>query len=210
MILSGGSRHTTGEDPPTHESNLHDDLKLTNGVDLPPSQADPTLIRAVEKAHTESIPPPGTPTSLPSTHWANDMFAGDEGASAADVAALVHEAALSARNDYNEESALTWAQGYTFPAHFIESDRACLRAAQLDFVSMVHRRLKILSPDRLTPTGLDCYALTTQRFHSFTSWLPGCTFLYRQDSHRTASTRHLHYEQHTSLWPLPSTKCSVT
>ena len=31
----------------------------------------------------------------------------------------------------------------------MESDRACLRAAQLDFVSMVCRRLKILSPDRL-------------------------------------------------------------
>ena len=77
------------------------------------------------------------------------MFAGAGGASAAEVAALLQEAAEAARSDYDEESALIWAQGYTFPTQFLESDRARLRAAQLDIVSMVRRRLKILSPNRL-------------------------------------------------------------
>ena len=77
------------------------------------------------------------------------MSAGAAGASAADVAALLQEAAEAARSDYDEESALTWVMGYTFPAQFLESNRACLRAPQLDFVSMVRRRLKILSPNRL-------------------------------------------------------------
>ena len=81
--------------------------------------------------------------------WANDLFAGEEGAASYDATALLREAAESVRNDYNEESALAWAQGYAFPAEYIASDRACLRAAQLDFVSMIRRRLKILSPNRL-------------------------------------------------------------
>ena len=81
--------------------------------------------------------------------WANAVFTGSEEASRTDVASLLEEAAASARNDFDEESALTWAKGYKFPTHYIESDRACLRAAQLDFVSMIRRRLKTLSPNRL-------------------------------------------------------------
>jgi hypothetical protein len=94
---------------------------------------------------------PGAKNFLPThpTAWANDIFAASDVASSADVTALLQEAAEAARNDYDESSALEWANGYQFPPHYMLSDRACLRAAQLDFVSMVRRRLKILSPQRL-------------------------------------------------------------
>ena len=63
---------------------------------------------------------------------------------------LVAEAAEAARNDFDIDAANEWAQGYKFPAEYIESDVRCLRAAQLDFQKMVERRFKILSCDRLS------------------------------------------------------------
>ena len=83
--------------------------------------------------------------------WANEIFAGAGTASHADVTAIMQEAAEAARSDFDKSSALAWAQGYVFPPRYLASDLACLRAAQLDFVSMVRRRLKILSPNRLNP-----------------------------------------------------------
>ena len=35
---------------------------------------------------------------------------------------------------------MLWARGYAFPPQYLASDLACLRAAQLDFVSMVRRQ----------------------------------------------------------------------
>ena len=81
--------------------------------------------------------------------WANEVFAGKERATLGEVSSLIQEASNAARNDYDESSAVAWANGYCFPPQFIESDKACLRAAQLDFVSMVRRRLKTLAPNRL-------------------------------------------------------------
>ena len=68
---------------------------------------------------------------------------------------LVKEAADAARDDYDAKSAVKWAEGYEFPARFIESDVACLRAAQLDFETMVRRRLKLLLPDRFSKERVD-------------------------------------------------------
>ena len=67
-----------------------------------------------------------------------------------DLRELIKEATEAARDDYDAQSAVTWAEGYEFPALHIQSDVACLRAAQLDFETMVRRRLQILSPDRLS------------------------------------------------------------
>ena len=61
----------------------------------------------------------------------------------------MEEAAEAARDDYGVASALEWADGYTFPPEYMESDVRCLRAAQLDFKTMVGRRLKQLAPGRL-------------------------------------------------------------
>ena len=93
---------------------------------------------------------PTSPTHSPTT-WAARIFDENTVAQPSDVASLLQEAAEAARNDYNEESAISWADGYSFPVQYVASDMGCLRAAQLDFVSMVRRRLKILSPDRLNP-----------------------------------------------------------
>ena len=101
---------------------------------------------------TPSLPTcPRNRSSLPHSpiSWASQLLAGAEGTSATDITALMLEAAESVRNDFNEDSALEWAHGYAFPAQYLESDASCLRAAQLDFVAMVRRRLKILSPNRL-------------------------------------------------------------
>ena len=89
------------------------------------------------------------PTTQPLIAWANSVFAGAETATSEDVSLLLQEAADASRNEFDEVSAITWAGGYEFPSQFIESDGARLRAHQLDFVSMVRRRLMILSPDRL-------------------------------------------------------------
>ena len=105
--------------------------------------------RAPSLTNVSSIRGTGRSEPLPSMAWANDIFSGSEAASPTDVLALLQEAAEAARNDFDEDSALQWAQGYSFPAQYLESDRACLRAAQLDFVAMVRRRLKILAPHRL-------------------------------------------------------------
>ena len=67
-----------------------------------------------------------------------------------DVRDLVEEAANAAKNDLDEQSALKWAGGYEFPASFVDSDMAMLKAAALDFPKMVERRFKILAPDRLS------------------------------------------------------------
>ena len=69
-----------------------------------------------------STPPVRAPVSTGLHHpvaWANDIFAGSETASPADVQGLLQEAAEAAKNDFNEESALAWAQGYTFPTQYM-------------------------------------------------------------------------------------------
>ena len=88
-------------------------------------------------------------TTPPLIAWANSVFAGAETATSEDVSVLLQEAAVAAKSEFDEGSANTWAGGYKFPSLYIESDSACLRAHQLDFVSMLRRRLKILSPNRL-------------------------------------------------------------
>ena len=65
-------------------------------------------------------------------------------------------AAAASRSEYNAQSAVTWAAGYKFPVESIASDVRCLQAAQLDFVTMVRRRLKTLSGSRM---NLDRVAL---------------------------------------------------
>jgi hypothetical protein len=47
------------------------------------------------------------------------------------------------------DSAKTWAGGYQFPEAYVKSDIKFLESQMLDFTSMVRRRLKQLSGDRL-------------------------------------------------------------
>ena len=82
--------------------------------------------------------------------WIRACFPGGAPTSKAGIDELIAEAAEAARNDFGIEAANDWANGYTFPPSFVASDIRCLRAAQLDFRSMVERRLKILSKDRLS------------------------------------------------------------
>ena len=84
--------------------------------------------------------------------WMEACFPGDSPMSKIGIEELIAEAAEAARNDFSVDSANEWANGYTFPPDLLASDVRCLRAAQLDFRSMVERRLKILSKDRLSRT----------------------------------------------------------
>ena len=84
--------------------------------------------------------------------WIEACFPGDSPMSKIGIEELIAEAAEAARNDFGVDSANEWANGYTFPPDLLASDVRCLRAAQLDFRSMVERRLKILSKDRLSRT----------------------------------------------------------
>ena len=84
------------------------------------------------------------------SEWATACFAEGPGATVQEVSIVVAEAKEAARNDFDANSANEWAQGYVFPSQYVESDARCLQAAQLDFTTMVRRRLKTLSIDRLS------------------------------------------------------------
>ena len=82
--------------------------------------------------------------------WIEACFPGSTPTSKIGISELIAESAEAARNDFGVDAANEWADGYTFPPELLASDVRCLRAAQLDFRSMVERRLKILSKDRLS------------------------------------------------------------
>ena len=88
-------------------------------------------------------------TSGAVSEWVARCFTRGGVAGESEIKALISEAAEAARDDFDVSSAVTWAEGYTFPEEYRVSDMRCLQAAQLDFLSMVARRLKILAPDRL-------------------------------------------------------------
>ena len=67
----------------------------------------------------------------------------------------VREAIAASDEQYGIDAAVAWACGYTFPKAMLSSDMRCFEAAQLDFVTMVRRRLKILSADRLSSARVD-------------------------------------------------------
>ena len=81
--------------------------------------------------------------------WAARCFTRGGTTGEGEIKALIIEAAEAARDDFNAASAVTWAAGYSFPEEYRASDMRCLQAAQLNFSSMVARRLKILAPVRL-------------------------------------------------------------
>ena len=62
---------------------------------------------------------------------------------------LVSEVTTAARDELGVTDAVKMAAGYEFPSELIQSNASCLRSAQLDFTTMVQRRLKTLSPNRL-------------------------------------------------------------
>ena len=82
-------------------------------------------------------------------------FVDEEALNALDLRLLIKEAEDAARSDLDEASANEWAEGYQFPAAYVDSDTRCLRAAQLDFVTMVRRRLKLLSGNRLSKARVE-------------------------------------------------------
>lgn len=81
--------------------------------------------------------------------WALSIFSTSNVTTNEQLSSLLQEASENSRSTYDEESARTWANGYEFPKEFVDSDVKCLRAAQLCFVTMVRRRLKLLSTERL-------------------------------------------------------------
>jgi hypothetical protein len=82
--------------------------------------------------------------------WAEACFPVESKTTEAEVRKVLEEAAEAAREDHDAASAIVWAEGYTFPPEYLESDVRCLRAAQLDFAKMIKRRLKQLAPNRLS------------------------------------------------------------
>ena len=69
--------------------------------------------------------------------------------------ALVEEAIKASDDQYGVDAAVAWADDYVFPREMLDSDVRCFQAAQLDFVTMVSRRLKSLSSDRLSSTRVE-------------------------------------------------------
>ena len=62
---------------------------------------------------------------------------------------IIKEAIRVTDDNYGIKAAITWAKGYEFSQALVDSNVRCLRAAGLDFTSMVRQRLKTLSKDRL-------------------------------------------------------------
>ena len=105
-------------------------------------------------------PPTGDPTVSEELvqqilQSASDYFAHGEHLPRAPLESLFREAIRTSDDVYGVEAALKWAEGYEFPQAMLDSDLRCFRAAQLDFQSMVRRRLKGLSDDRLSASRVD-------------------------------------------------------
>ena len=86
--------------------------------------------------------------------WGVPLFTADQSIDDVQMRSLLREAKDHATSIYDESSAREWAGAYVFPPEYLRSDVACLRAAQRDFVSMVRRRLQILSEHRLNPARI--------------------------------------------------------
>ena len=56
---------------------------------------------------------------------------------------------MAATNKLVIADAIQWAGGFTFSKDVLESDMKCLKAGQLDFTTMISRKLKVLSSDHL-------------------------------------------------------------
>lgn len=102
-----------------------------------------------ESGETDLIPWGELPMAPVVGQWAEACFPVTSKTTEEEVKKLLEEAAEAAREDFDAASAVIWADGYVFPAQYMESDIKCLRAAQLDFPKMVQRRLKLLSYKRL-------------------------------------------------------------
>ena len=113
-------------------------------------ESRPEVTRGVEKSNgvalSESAPTIGA--------WIRACFPSGAPTSKAGIEELIAEAVEAARSDFGVEAANEWANGYAFSSEIVDSDVRCLQAAQLDFQSMVERRLKILSKDRLSRTSV--------------------------------------------------------
>lgn len=95
--------------------------------------------------------PATTPAVAPLVgKWVSTCFPEGAESSVRELQEVIQEASDAARDDFDIESANAWADGYEFPESYIRSDVACLRAAGLDFVKMVARRLEMLSSDKLS------------------------------------------------------------
>ena len=66
----------------------------------------------------------------------------------------IAEAVEVASTNYGVTEAIDWADGFEFPQAMLDSDLRCFRAAQLDFETMVRRRLKTIKGSRLNPTRI--------------------------------------------------------
>ena len=82
--------------------------------------------------------------------WVETCFSAENPASEEQITSLIQEASEAARDDYGVDSAKAWAGGYEFPEEYVKSDVKFLQSQMLDFTSMVRRRLRQLSNDRLS------------------------------------------------------------
>ena len=120
---------------------------VTDAEDAMPSSEE---ARIEHRINTDKLKDPAEVIA-----WVKKVFSEGDIATATQLAALIKEASDANRNEFDEESARNWAEGYTFPQRYLDSDKECLRAAQLNFISMVRRRLKLLSPNRLNDKRID-------------------------------------------------------
>ena len=68
---------------------------------------------------------------------------------------IIAEAVEAASTNYGIADANEWANNFEFPQDVLDSHLRCFQAAQLDFVTMVRRRLRFLKEMRLNPTRIN-------------------------------------------------------
>ena len=67
----------------------------------------------------------------------------------------IAEAVEAAGTNYGVAEANEWANGFKFSQDVLDSNLRCFRAAQLDFETMVRRRLRSLKENRLNPARIN-------------------------------------------------------
>jgi hypothetical protein len=78
--------------------------------------------------------------------WAQKCYSEGSSSGEQHIRQLVEEA----RGDYGFDFANAWTAGYQFPEAYVVCDVKFLQSQMLNFTFMVRRRLRQLSPDRLS------------------------------------------------------------
>ena len=108
----------------------------------------------------------------------------------------IAEAVEAASTNYGVAEAVDWTDGFEFPQIVLDSDLRCFRAAQLDFETMVRRRLKTIKASRLNLSRINMLLVDNPERNLLLDLAEGMR-VPRPES-QMVNLSYLHYDHPTS------------